>query len=85
MIPGSLCEVAQSHERNADRTVREITRKLWDAPYFYGPTYANVRSLLAKTAGRDDRDDGDAIDAFCKEHRVTKDNGKRIRVVPVWM
>lgn len=85
MIPGSLSEVARSHEWDADRTVREITQKLWDAPHFYGHTFVDVRSRLIKTAGQDGRDDRDVIDAFCKEHRVTKDNGKRIRVVPVWM
>lgn len=85
VIPGSLCEVAQSHEREADATVRVITRELWDAPYFYSHTYLNTYSALEKVAGRDGRDVWSEIKAFCVKHQVTKENGRRIRVVPVWM
>jgi hypothetical protein len=85
MIPGSRCEAAQEREAEADSTVREITQELWRAPYFYGTTWANVVSTLKKTAGRDGRDEWPDIQAFCNAHRCTKENGKRTRVIPVWM
>jgi hypothetical protein len=85
MIPGSLCEVAQSHERDADQVVRYVTRDLWDAPLFYGITWANVVGTLQRAAGQDGRDEWAEIQGFCAVNRMSKDNGKGIRVVPVWM
>lgn len=85
VIPGSHCETARERAWSADGTVRSVTGELWEAPYFHGHTYANVFGALAKVAGRDGRDDWRSIEAFCRKYRCTPDNGKRFRVVPVWM
>jgi len=85
VIPGSFCEVARSREREADDVVRLITRDLWEAPYFRTPLCRDVLSLLKGTAGQGGRDDWAAIRAFCSKYHVTKENGRRFRVVPVWM
>lgn len=78
MIPGSLCEVAQSRERDADQTVREITAEFWDAAHLDGYPYANTYSRLKKVAGQDGRDDWGTIKNFLVSHR-------RQRLIPVWM
>lgn len=85
VIPGSHCETAREREREADGTVRSFTERLWEAPYCHGHTYADTVNDLRKTAGRDGRDDWETIEAFCQKYRCTPDNGKRFRVVPVWI
>lgn len=79
VIPGSLCEVAQSHEREADQVVRYVTEQLWDAPVFDRTLFANVWDKLKRTDGRDGSDGwADSICLFLGTHR-----GRR--VIPVWM
>ena len=78
MIPESLCEVAQGREADADRTVRDITRRFWDAVHLDSYAYADTYNELKETAGRDGRDDWETVRNFLATHR-------RRRVVPVWM
>jgi hypothetical protein len=85
VIPGSLDDAAKEREREADGTVKDLTRELWDAPYFYGTLWAYVIGTLKIGAGQGGRDEWPDIQAFCKTHRVTKGNDKRTRVIPVWM
>lgn len=85
VIPGSLCDVAKERAREADATVRDITQELWEAPYFYGHTWAWVIGSLKIAGEGGGRDEWADLQVFCKAHRCTKENGKRTRVIPVWM
>lgn len=83
VIPGTLDEGAQDRARSADGVVREITKKLWDAPLFRGDLYTFVFTELRRSAGRGGRDEWRDIDTFLRTYGMIPT--EPYRIVPVWM